>query len=87
MWELLNRRLYEEAQQQLVEVVLPFMRLWSEIEGYTSGDGHLDKLCMELVGLPSSRSRPPTRDIRDLYRDRAREMLAAIGAPLLLPQA
>lgn len=86
MWELLNQRCYVEAQQQLVEVVLPFMRLWSEIEGYTSGDGHLDKLCMELVGLPSSRSRPPTRDIRGLYRDRARQMLAAIGAPGLSPQ-
>ena len=60
----------------------PFMRLWEEIENYTSGDGYLDKLCMELVGLPSSRCRPPTRDIRDRYRDKARAMLAAIGAPL-----
>ena len=35
---------------------------------YTSGDGYLDKLCMELIGLPSSRCRPPTRDIREPYR-------------------
>ena len=68
MWEMLNEGRYVEAQHELVKVVLPFMRLWTEMEGYTSGDGHLDKLCMELVGLPSSRNRPPTRDIRDLYR-------------------
>ena len=84
MWEMLNDRRYVEAQHELVRVVLPFMRLWTEMEGYTSGDGHLDKLCMELVGLPSSRSRPPTRDIRALYRERAREMLQAIGTPNLL---
>ena len=71
MWEMLNEGRYVEAQHELVKVVLPFMRLWTEMEGYTSGDGHLDKLCMELVGLPSSRNRPPTRDIRDLYRDQA----------------
>ena len=84
MWGLLNDGRYVEAQHELVRVVLPFMRLWTEMEGYTSGDGHLDKLCMELVGLPSSRSRPPTRDIRDLYRDKARAMLKTIGAPNVL---
>ena len=81
MWQMLNDHRYVEAQHELVRVVLPFMRMWAEMESYTSGDGHLDKLCMELVGLPSSRSRPPTRDIRDLYRDRARAMLHAIGTP------
>ncbi len=31
---------------------MPFYKLWVEIEkSYTSGDGYLDKLCMELVGL------------------------------------
>ena len=81
---MLNEGRYVEAQHELVKVVLPFMRLWTEMEGYTSGDGHLDKLCMELVGLPSSRSRPPTRDIRDRYREQAREMLQAIGTPNVL---
>ena len=84
MWDMLNEGRYVEVQHELVKVVLPFMRLWTEMEGYTSGDGHLDKLCMELVGLPSSRNRPPTRDIRDLYREQAREMLQAIGTPNVL---
>jgi 4-hydroxy-tetrahydrodipicolinate synthase len=73
---------YPEIARMLVEEAMPFYKLWVEIEkNYTSGDGYLDKLCMELVGLPSSRCRPPTRDIRELYRDKARDMLAAIGAP------
>lgn len=73
---------YAEITRMLVDEAMPFYKLWMEIErDFTSGDGYLDKLCMELVGLPSSRCRPPTRDIRDLYRDRTRAMLTAIGAP------
>ena len=40
---------------------MPFYKLWVEIEKtYTSGDGYLDKLCMELVGLiPAAAARRP----------------------------
>lgn len=73
---------YGKVQRSLIKNALPFYRLWREIESeFTSGDGYLDKLCMELVGLPSSRCRPPTRDIRDKYRERARAMLIAAGTP------
>ena len=61
---------------------MPFYKLWIEIEkNFTSGDGYLDKLCMELVGLDSSRCRPPTRDVRDAYRERCRAMMIATGVP------
>ena len=60
----------------------PFYELWQEIEQeYTSGDGYLDKLCMELVGLGSSRCRPPTRDVREAYRAKTRRMLLQAGVP------
>ena len=66
----------------MVEEAMPFYKLWVEIEqNYTSGDGYLDKLCMELVGLDSSRCRPPTRDVRERYREEARRMLIATGVP------
>ncbi len=81
MWELLETGQYAEAQREMVRVVMPFMTLWSEMESYTSGDGFLDKLCIELVGMPSSRCRPPTRDVRERYRAKAREMLLACGVP------
>ena len=73
---------YPEIARMLVEEAMPFYKLWVEIESeFTSGDGYLDKLCMELVGLPSSRCRPPTRDIRERYPDKAHAMLESIGAP------
>ena len=73
---------HPEIARMLVEEAMPFYKLWVAIErDFTSGDGYLDKLCMELVGLPSSRCRPPTRDVRDLYRAEALAMLKAIGAP------
>ncbi|WP_108661801.1 dihydrodipicolinate synthase family protein [Acuticoccus kandeliae] len=73
---------YPEIARMLVDEAMPFYKLWVSIEkNFTSGDGYLDKLCMELIGLPSSRCRPPTRDIRPVYRDEARAMLRAIGAP------
>ena len=73
---------YAEIARMLVEEAMPFYKLWVAIEkNYTSGDGYLDKLCMELVGLPSSRCRPPTRDIRSAYLEQTRDMLVKIGAP------
>ena len=82
----LDRGLYADVQRRLVREAMPFYKLWTEIERtFTSGDGYLDKLCMELVGLDSSRCRPPTRDIRDAYRERCRAMMFATGVPGVLP--
>jgi dihydrodipicolinate synthase/N-acetylneuraminate lyase len=73
---------YPAVQQALVREAMPYYKLWVEIEKtYTSGDGYMDKLCMELVGLDSSRCRPPTRDVRKLYRERTRKMLIETGVP------
>ena len=51
------------------------------MEKYTSGDGYLDKLCLECIGFSSSRERPPTRDVRELFREKTRQMLIASGVP------
>ncbi len=78
---------YAEITRMLVQEGMPFYKLWVEIEQqFTSGDGYLDKLCMELVGLPSSRCRPPTRDIRENYRNAAYDMMNSIGVPRLIPR-
>jgi dihydrodipicolinate synthase/N-acetylneuraminate lyase len=79
--KLLEEERYAEAQHELVRVVLPFYVLWREMEEYTSGDGYLDKLCLELIGLGSSRCRPPTRDVRDRFREKTRQMLLRCGVP------
>jgi dihydrodipicolinate synthase/N-acetylneuraminate lyase len=77
---------WKDIQLALVHEAMPFYKLWVEIEKtFTSGDGYLDKLCMELIGLPSSRCRPPTRDVRSAYRERCRAMMRATGVPGVLP--
>ena len=81
LWQLLEEQRYVEAQQQMMRVILPFMQLWAEMEQHTSGDGYLDKLCMELVSLDSSRCRPPTRDIREKFQEQTRRMLLDCGTP------
>lgn len=81
LWRLLEERRYVEAQEEMVRVIVPFMQLWAEMEQYTNGDGYLDKLCMELVGLGSSRCRPPTRDVRHKFREKARQMLLQCETP------
>ena len=81
LWGLLEDRDYPQVQRDLLDVVEPYYRLWAEMETYTSGDGYLDKLCMELVGLASSRCRPPTRDVRDEFREQTRQMLIDCGTP------
>ena len=76
---------YEEVARMMIEEAMPFYKLWVEIEkNYTSGDGYLDKLCMELIGLPSSRCRPPTRDIRKIYKEKTYQMMKKSGVPKLL---
>ena len=84
LWGLLEDRDYPQVQRDLLDVVEPYYRLWAEMETYTSGDGYLDKLCMELVGLASSRCRPPTRDVRDEFREKTRQMLIDCGTPNVL---
>ena len=75
---------FEEIARMMVEEAMPFYKLWVEIEtDYTSGDGYLDKLCMELTGLPSSRCRPPTRDVREKYRQRTLDYMKKIKVPHL----
>ena len=81
LWNLLQTQQYVEAQQEIVRVAVPFYVLWTEMEEHTSGDGYLDKLCMELIGLHGGRCRPPTRDLRDQFREKARQMMLKAGVP------
>ena len=40
-------------------MISAYYDLAAEVEKFTGGEGHLDRLCLELAGLDSSRSRPP----------------------------
>ncbi len=82
-WEMMEAGQYAEAQREQTRVVQPYYDLCTEVAAYTGGEGHLDKLCLEYVGLEGGRCRPPTRDIRPLYGEKVRQMAAAIGVPKL----
>ena len=81
LWEMLEAGAYAEAQREMVRVCMPFMLLWGEMEAYTGGDGYLDKLCMELVGLPRAAAARPRETCATEFRDKARQMLLACGVP------
>lgn len=82
-WEMMEAGQYAEAQREQTKVVQPYYDLCVEVAAYTGGEGHLDKLCLEYVGLEGGRCRPPTRDIRQLYGEKVRQMAAACGIPKL----
>jgi dihydrodipicolinate synthase/N-acetylneuraminate lyase len=81
LWQLLEAGQYAQAQAEMSRVVAPYYDLCGEIAEFTGGEGHLDKLCMELIGLDGGRCRPPTRDIRPQFRERVQAMLTACGVP------
>jgi dihydrodipicolinate synthase/N-acetylneuraminate lyase len=81
LWGLLEGGKYREAEQSINKVVMPFYDLLEEISQFTGSEGNLDKLCLELVGVASSGVRPPVRDFRDRFREKARKMLKECNAP------
>ena len=85
LWHMLERGEYAEVQREMVRVAMPFMELITEMLRYTGGEGYLEKLCLELIGRDSSRNRPPTRDVRHVFREQTRQMLLATGVPGVLP--
>jgi 4-hydroxy-tetrahydrodipicolinate synthase len=81
LWELLEAERYGEAQREMTRVVQPFYDLSREISKYTGGEGHIDKLCLEYVGLDGGRCRPPTRDVRSLFGAKVWQMAEQCGVP------
>ena len=80
-WSMLEAKQYAEAQEEMTKVVMPYYDLCIDIGKYTGGEGHIDKLCLEYAGLEGGRCRPPTRDIREKFGDKVRQMAAACGVP------
>ena len=83
LMELLRAGEHERAQSEIMRVLWPFYEISWAAEEVTGGESVIDKLCLELCGFASSRCRPPTRDVRDQYRDQVRRMLETVGVPHL----
>lgn len=83
LWSQLEAGQYADAQREMTRVVQPFYDLSMDIAQFTGGEGHIDKLMLEYVGLEGGRCRPPTRDIRQRFGDAVRKMAADCGVPRL----
>jgi 4-hydroxy-tetrahydrodipicolinate synthase len=81
LWDMLEAGQYAEAQRAMTRVVQPYYDLGADVVHFTGGEGHIDKLCLEYVGLEGGRCRPPTRDIRPRFGERVRKMLGDCGVP------
>ena len=82
LWELLEGRRWEETQAEVSRVLLPFYDIYGDAFRVTAGEGHVDKLALEMVGLPGGPNRPPTRPLPPVFRERMRSYILEIGAPL-----
>jgi 4-hydroxy-tetrahydrodipicolinate synthase len=80
-WDMLEAGQYADAQREMTRVVQPYYDMCAEVSRFTGGEGHIDKLCLEYVGLEGGRCRPPTRDIRSRFGERVRQMAADCGVP------
>jgi len=81
---MLEQGQYAAAQRDMTRVVQPYYDLCDEVAQFTGGEGHLDKLCLEYVGLPGGRCRPPTRDIRAKFGEKVFAMARDIGVPAIV---
>jgi 4-hydroxy-tetrahydrodipicolinate synthase len=82
VWGLLEARRWDEAQAEVNRLLLPYYELGGDIATYTGGEGHIDKLGLELVGLPGGRNRPPTRALPAVFKERLRQLCLEVGMPL-----
>jgi dihydrodipicolinate synthase/N-acetylneuraminate lyase len=82
VWGLLEARAWDDAQAEINRLLLPYYELSGQIGAYTGGEGHIDKLGLELVGLPGGRNRPPTRPLPSAFKERLRQLGQEAGMPM-----
>jgi 4-hydroxy-tetrahydrodipicolinate synthase len=82
LWMALQDGDWDAAQADVGLLLLPFYDIIRDIGRVTGGEGHIDKLALELVGLPGGTTRPPTRPLPPVFKDRLRRLCQEVGVPL-----
>jgi 4-hydroxy-tetrahydrodipicolinate synthase len=82
LWAALESADWDAAQADVDLLLLPFYDIIRDIGRVTGGEGHIDKLALDLVGLPGGITRPPTRPLPQVFRDRLRRLCLQAGVPL-----
>jgi 4-hydroxy-tetrahydrodipicolinate synthase len=82
LWQALASGDWDAAQADIELLLLPFYDIIRDVGRFTGGEGHLDKLGLELVGLSGGPTRPPTRPLPPVFRERLRRLCLEVGVPL-----
>ena len=82
IWDLLEERKWEEAQAEVNRILLPYYEILGDAWNMTGGEGNIEKLGLELLGLPGGPSRPPMRPLPPAFRERLLRFCREVGLPL-----
>jgi len=82
LWNLLEARMYVEAQAEASKILWPFYDVYAETAAFTGGEGHVDKLCLELIGLKGGVNRLPTRPLPPEFKEKLRQIFLRVGVPM-----
>ena len=82
VWELLEARAWDQAQAEVARVLLPYYEIIADIGKTHAGEGNIEKLGLELLGMDGGPSRPPMRPLPPAYKERLRQFCLQVGLPL-----
>jgi dihydrodipicolinate synthase/N-acetylneuraminate lyase len=82
IWDLLERKAYEEIIPQLAAFKWPWRKWTSRVVKETEGEGPFIKAAMEEVGLSAGPPRAPARPVREELRTELRQLLAQAEVPI-----
>jgi 4-hydroxy-tetrahydrodipicolinate synthase len=82
IWSLLEARDWEQAQAEVVRVLLPYYEIISDIWKTHAGEGNIEKMGLELLGMDGGPSRPPMRPLPPMHKERLRQYCLEVGLPL-----
>jgi 4-hydroxy-tetrahydrodipicolinate synthase len=82
IWSLLGSRDWEGAQAEVARVLLPYYDIMGDIWKTHAGEGNVEKMGLELLGMDGGPSRPPMRPLPPMHKERLRQYCLEVGLPL-----
>ena len=82
MWGLLEAREWDQAQAEVCRVLLPYYEIIGDIWKTHAGEGNIEKMGLELLGMDGGPSRPPMRPLPPMHKERLRQYCLQVGLPL-----
>ncbi len=81
LWDHLSKRRWNEAQTMLTEHLYPFYDIYFAAIKEFGGEGHLDKVALDLIGLKGGLPRHPVRPLSQKYYQMMEDFFRKTGTP------